>query len=380
MPTTNQDYYELLGLNRNATEEDIKKAYRKAAMKYHPDRNPGNKEAEEKFKECSEAYEVLSDSQKRQMYDQYGREGVKNSFGQNGFGWQDFHHASEFGDIFSNLGDIFGFDVFGGSSGRQRAARGRDLLYNLEITLKEAYTGIEKKIEVNRNETCEKCNGSGAKSGTSKQVCPTCKGTGQQRFQQGFFTFAQTCNQCQGTGSYTPHPCEHCRGKGLSPKKRTLSVNIPAGVDNGNRLKLRGEGESGQSGTPAGDLYVEISVKTHSLFERQETELVCEIPISFTQAALGAEIEIPTLDGKAALKIPSGTPSHKVLRLRGKGMPDLRSSRKGDLHVRVIVQIPTKLNTRQKEILLDYAKTSGEDANPSGSKSFFEKLRDVFTD
>jgi molecular chaperone DnaJ len=380
METMKRDYYEVLGINKGAGEDEIKKAYRRCAMKYHPDRNPDNKEAEEKFKECSEAYEVLSDPQKKQLYDSYGHEGIKQSFSQNGFTWQDFHHYNDFSDIFENLGDIFGLGSIFGGINNQRETQGRDLLYNLDLTLKQAYTGVEQKIEITRNETCEKCKGSGAKPGTSRKVCPACRGTGQQRFQRGFFTYAQTCSQCKGQGSIISQPCEECKGNGLIPQKKTISVKVPAGVDNGNRLKLRGEGEGGINGYPPGDLYVSIRVKEHSLFQREGSDLYCDIPISFVQAAMGAEIEVPTLDEKAKLKIPSGTQSHTILTLRGKGMPDLRYSRKGDLHVRVILQVPKKLSTKEKEILTEFAKLSKDDSNPSASKSFFDKIRDVFSE
>lgn len=378
MPTTKRDYYEILGISKSASLDEIKKAYRKAAMQFHPDRNPGNKEAEEKFKEASEAYEVLSDSEKRERYDRFGHEGVSNSFGSGGFSWQDFHHFDDVSDIFGNLGEIFGFEGIFGGRGR-RAVHGRDLQYELEVTLKESYTGIEKRIEIPRNETCEKCKGSGAKPGTSRQTCSSCKGTGQQRFQQGFFTYAQTCSNCRGQGTIVRSPCDECRGSGLIQKKRTISVKVPPGVDTGSRLKIRGEGEGGVNGTPPGDLYILIHVQEHAHFQRQETELVCEIPLSIPQAALGTELEIPTLDGNAKLKIPAGTQSHKIFRIRGKGMPDLHGRGHGDLHVRVIVQIPEKLNAKQKELLTEFAKASGEDANPSGNKSLFDKVKDVFS-
>ncbi len=375
MPSTKKDYYELLGLDRNASADEIKKAYRKAALKYHPDRNPGNDEAEERFKECSEAYEVLSDPQKKQLYDSYGHDGVKSSFGGHDFRWENFSHANDFQDIFGSIFD----DLFGGRS--QQPSRGRDLLYNLDISLKEAYTGLEKEIEIKRNEACENCKGTGAKPGTNRQVCPNCRGTGQQRFQQGFFTFAQTCGQCQGSGSIIAHPCDKCKGKGLTPKTKTIKIKIPAGIDSGMRMVLRGEGEAGTNGTPAGDLYVEINVQQHNLFTRREADLICDIPISFSQASLGAEIEIPSLEGNTVkLKIPAGTQSHQVLRLKGKGMPGVRSSRHGDMHIRVIVQVPQKLSARQKELLEEFAQISKDDANPSASKSFFDKIRDVFSE
>lgn len=378
MPVTKRDYYAILEIPKTAGAEEIKKAYRKAAMKYHPDRNPDNKEAEEKFKEASEAYEVLGDPDKRQRYDRYGHEGVSSAFGSEGFSWQDFHHFDDISDLFGNLEDIFGLGgIFGGQ--RRRATRGRDLQYDLELSLKEAFTGTEKKIDIPRNESCDKCKGSGAKSGTSRQTCASCHGTGQQRFQQGFFTYAQTCSQCRGQGTIVRSPCDLCKGSGLVQKRRSISVKIPPGVDTGSRLKIRSEGESGINGLPPGDLFVMIHIKPHPLFQRQESELVCDIPISITQATLGGELNIPTLEEKVKLKLPPGTQSHKIFRLRGKGMPDLHGHGHGNLHVRVIVQIPEKLNSQQKDLLVEFAKASGEDANPSGTKSFFEKIRDAFT-
>jgi len=377
--TTKRDYYEILSVQRNASLDEIKKSYRKLAMQFHPDRNPGNKAAEEKFKEASEAYEVLSDTEKRQRYDAYGHDGVRNAFGSGGFTWQDFHHFNDISDIFGDLGDIFGLgSIFGGGSGRTRRGirRGADLQYELEVTLNEAATGIEKKIEIPRHETCAECRGTGAKKGTSPQTCPTCKGSGQQRYTQGFFTLAQPCSQCRGQGKIITDPCQKCSGTGLVEQTRSLSVKVHPGVDTGVRLRIRGEGEAAPGGGQPGDLYVLISIHPHPVFERHEDELVCEVPISFTQAVVGSEIAVPTLDGKMNLKIPAGTPSHKVFRLRGKGIPNLHGHGVGDMHVRVLVEIPTKLTAKQKELLIEFAKSRGEDIDLL-SKGFFDKVKTV---
>lgn len=379
--TTKRDYYEVLSVSRNASLDEVKKAYRKLAMQFHPDRNPGNKEAEEKFKEASEAYEVLSDQEKRQRYDAYGHEGVRNSFGAGGFTWQDFHHFGDISDIFGDLEDIFGLgSIFGGRTGRSRRGirRGADLQYELEITLNEAATGVEKKIEIPRHETCTDCRGSGAKSGTSPQTCPTCNGSGQQRYTQGFFTFAQPCTRCRGQGTIITDPCPKCKGSGMIEQIRSLSVKVHPGVDTGVRLRIRGEGEAAPGGGQPGDLYVLINVKPHSVFERHENDLVCEVSISFTQAVVGAEIEVPTLDGNVSMKIPAGTPSHKLFRLRGKGIPDLHGRGTGDLHVQVVVEVPTKLTAKQKELLLEFAKSRGENID-SLSKGFLDKVKSSFS-
>ncbi|MCX7919989.1 MAG: molecular chaperone DnaJ [bacterium] len=378
--TTKRDYYEILGVSRDASLDEIKKAYRKLAMQFHPDRNPNNKEAEEKFKEASEAYEVLSDPEKRQRYDAYGHEGVRSTFSPGGFTWQDFHHFSDISDIFGDLEDFFGLgNIFGGRSRRTRRTirRGADIQYELEITLEEAATGVEKKIDVPRHETCLDCRGTGAKQGTSPQSCPSCHGSGQQRYTQGFFTFAQTCTRCRGHGTVITDPCPQCRGTGLVEHIRSLSVKVHPGVDTGVRLRIRGEGESAPGGGQPGDLYVLINVKPHPIFERHENDLVCEVPITFTQAVLGAEIEVPTLDGKVKMKIPAGTPSHKLFRLKGKGIPDLHGQGMGDLHVRVVVEIPTKLTAKQKELLLEFAKSRGENLD-SISKGFFDRVKSSF--
>ncbi|MFB3897466.1 MAG: molecular chaperone DnaJ [bacterium] len=376
-----RDYYEVLGLSKTASVDEIKKTYRKMAMQYHPDRNPGNKEAEEKFKEASEAYEVLSDQEKRQRYDAYGHEGVRSTFSPGGFTWQDFHHFGDISDIFGDIEDIFGLgSIFGGRTGRGRRGirRGADLQYELEVTLNEAATGVEKKIEIPRHESCTECRGTGAKSGTSPQTCPTCNGTGQQRFSQGFFTLAQPCSRCRGQGTIITDPCPKCKGSGLIEQTRSLSVKVHPGVDTGVRLRIRGEGEAAPGGGQPGDLYVLINVKPHPVFERHENELVCQVPISFTQAVIGAEIQVPTLDGKVSMKVPAGTPSHKVFRLRGKGIPDLHGQGIGDLHVQVTVEVPTKLTAKQKEILIEFAKSRGENLD-SLSKGFLDKVKSSFS-
>lgn len=363
------DYYKILGVSRDATDEEIKKAYRKLALKYHPDRNQGSKEAEEKFKEICEAYEVVSDPQKRKNYDLFGHRGGAEGFG--GFGDWSFSTGG-FGDVFE---DIFS-DFFGvGGRRRTRAERGADLRYNLEISFEEAVFGVEKKIRVPRWEHCDNCGGTGARPGTGLGVCPTCNGAGQIRFQQGFFSVSRTCSHCQGEGRFIKEPCPGCHGRKKVDKERALSVWIPAGVETGTRLKLSGEGEAGSHGGPPGDLYVVLTVKEHPLFKREGNDILCEIPISFVQAALGAEVEIPTLNGKTFIRIPPGTQSGKVFKLKGKGVHNLRGYGVGDQMVKVHVKIPTKLNARQRELLGEFAKASGEEVKESG---IFEKVKDIF--
>lgn len=376
-----RDYYEILGLNRDATDEQIKKAYRKLAMKYHPDRNPDDKSAEEKFKEAKEAYEILSDSQKRAAYDQFGHAGVDPSAGGGGFrggagGFGDF--ADAFGDIF---GDIFGGSGGGGRGGRSNVFRGADLRYNLEVSLEDAARGTETKIRIPTMETCETCHGSGAKAGTQPKTCPTCGGAGQVRIQQGFFSIQQTCPKCHGTGRYIPDPCTTCHGSGRIKQHKTLTVKIPAGIDEGDRLRLSGEGEHGVNGGPPGDLYVQISIRPHPVFQRDGNDLHCEMPISYTTAALGGEIEIPTLDGAASIRIPAETQSGKVFRLRGKGIRGLRSSTAGDLMCHVVVETPVNLTEQQKELLREFDSLSQKDSarhNPR-SKSWMDKVKDFFS-
>ncbi len=371
-----RDYYEVLGVNRDAPEDEIKKAYRKLAMKYHPDRNPDSKEAEEKFKEAKEAYEILSEPEKRAAYDQYGHAGVDPSAGgAGGFGGQGF---GSFADAF---GDIFG-DIFGGGGGRGRGGvyRGADLRYNLEVTLEEAARGCEKQIRIPSMESCDVCNGSGAKPGTQPKTCNTCGGHGQVRMQQGFFSIQQTCPTCHGTGKVIPEPCTACHGVGRVKKQKTLSVKIPAGVDEGDRIRLSGEGEPGQAGGPSGDLYVVIHQKAHGVFQRDGSDLHCEMPISFTVAALGGEIEIPTLDGKAKIKISPETQTGKVYRLRGKGIKGVRSSVFGDLMCHVVVETPVNLTERQKQLLHEFEEINQADSetHQPRAKSWMDKVREFF--
>jgi molecular chaperone DnaJ len=364
-----RDYYEVLGVSRGATESDLKSAYRKLAMKYHPDRTQGDKASEEKFKELSEAYAVLTDSEKRSSYDQFGHAGVESGFG----GAGDF---GGFGDIF---GDIFE-DFFGGATTRRRsqARRGDDLAYNLNLTLEEAFIGIEREISIPRKEACEECEGSGLAPGSSRATCQTCRGAGRLRQTQGLFSVTRTCHRCGGSGSVIENPCKSCMGEGRSRTVRKLNVTVPAGVDAGSRIRYRGEGESGSLGGGRGDLYILVDVIEHELFERDGDNLICEMPISFSQAALGTQREVPTLDGNVMLKIPAGTQTHKVFRIKSRGMPSLRRGYgRGDLYVKVVVETPTQLNDRQRELLEEFAEISGDDAHPL-SKNFFDKFKDVF--
>ncbi|HJV27613.1 MAG TPA: molecular chaperone DnaJ [Aromatoleum sp.] len=370
-----RDYYDVLGVNRDASDDEIKKAYRKLAMKHHPDRNPDSKDAEEKFKEAKEAYEILSDGQKRGAYDRYGHAGVDPSAGA-GPGAQGFEgFADAFSDIF---GDIFGG---GGARGRSNVYRGADLRYNLEISLEEAARGADKTIRIPTVEECDTCHGSGAKPGTQPKPCPTCGGAGQVRIQQGFFSIQQTCPKCHGTGRIIPDPCRDCGGAGRVKRQKTLEVKIPAGIDEGMRLRHAGHGEPGVNGGPAGDLYVEIHIRAHPVFQRDRDDLHCEMPISFTTAALGGEIEIPTLDGMARLRIPAETQSGKVFRLRGKGIRNVRSQAHGDLLCHVVVETPVNLTDRQKELLREFEEVSSGDAerhNPK-AKSWMDKVKEFFS-
>jgi molecular chaperone DnaJ len=373
MATKKRDYYEVLGLNRDASEEEIKKAYRKLAMKHHPDRNPDGKDAEEKFKEAKEAYEVLSEAEKRRAYDAYGHAGVNPQMG-GGAGPEGFGGFAEaFGDIFS--------DIFGGQGrGRASVFRGADLRYNLEISLEQAARGTDTKIRIPTMETCETCKGSGAKPGTQPKTCETCHGSGTVRLSQGFFSIQQTCPTCHGTGKMVTDPCAACRGAGRIKKHKTLAVKIPSGVDEGDRIRLSGEGEAGVNGGPPGDLYVVIHLRAHSVFQREGDDLHCEMPISFTQAALGGEIEIPTLDGSAKIKVPPETQTGQVFRLRGKGIKGVRSSYPGDLLCEVVVETPVRLTERQKEVLRELEEINRKDGNRHNprAKSFMEKVREFF--
>jgi molecular chaperone DnaJ len=365
-----RDYYEVLEIHRNASETEIKKAFRKLAIQHHPDKNPEDKSAEERFKEVTEAYEVLSDPQKRAQYDQFGHAGL----GGGGFSSGGFGAGSPFGDIFS---DIFG-DIFGGGRQRGRGRRGDDLQYNMEITFEEAAFGVENKIEIPYSKRCEGCGGSGAKPGTEPKTCPTCRGAGQVRFQQGLFSMSRTCSHCNGEGRVVDNPCPACRGAGSVRDRKTLSVKVPPGVETGNRLKLVGEGGQGTKGGPNGDLYVLLSVRDHPIFARDGNDVVCEIPVSFTQAALGCEIEVPSLDGKLSLKIPEGTQSAKTFRMRGKGIPSLQGYGRGDQLVVIRVETPVNLTKKQKELLEEFARIGGEASQPM-RKKFFDKVKEILS-
>ncbi|HEX3098215.1 MAG TPA: molecular chaperone DnaJ [Usitatibacter sp.] len=370
-----RDYYEVLGLNRDAADEDIKKAYRKLAMKHHPDRNPDSKEAEDRFKEAKEAYEVLSEPEKRRAYDAYGHAGVNPQMG--GMG----PDAAGFGGFAEAFGDIFS-DIFGGGQGRGRSSvyRGADLRYNLEITLEQAARGTETKIRIPTMEPCETCHGSGAKPGTHPKTCETCHGGGTVRLSQGFFSIQQTCPTCHGSGKMVSEPCPTCRGAGRLKKHKTLAVKIPAGVDEGDRIRLSGEGEAGVNGGPPGDLYVVMHLKPHSVFQRDGDDLHCEMPVSFTLAALGGEIEIPTLEGSAKIKVPAETQTGQVFRLRGKGIKGVRASYPGDLLCEVVVETPVRLTDRQKELLRELEDINHKDGsrhNPR-ARGFMEKVREFF--
>jgi len=366
-----KDYYEELGVERNASEAELKKAYRRHAMKYHPDRNPGDKEAETRFKAAKEAYEVLSEPQKRAAYDQFGHAGVDPGMGAGGFGGAG---AGGFADIF---GDVFG-DIFGG--GRRRGAqvfRGADLRYSLELNLEEAVHGTEVKIRVPAMASCDTCHGSGARSGTSPETCHTCGGHGQVRMQQGFFSIQQTCPNCHGSGKVITSPCVDCRGEGRVQQTKTLSVKVPAGVDDGDQIRLAGEGEAGENGGPPGDLYVQMRLKPHPIFKRDTDDLYCEMPVNFTTAALGGELEVPTLDGRASIKIPSGAQSEKLFRLRGKGVRNVRNGHVGDLYCKISVETPVNLTNRQQELLREFdelTREGGAKHNPR-EQSWIDKIK-----
>ncbi len=364
-----KDLYKTLGVSKSASKDELKKAYRKLAMKYHPDRNPDSKEAETKFKEAKEAYEILSDEQKRQLYDQYGYDAAT---GQGGMGGG-FHggHGADFGDIF---GSAFA-DMFDG--GRSRARRGSDLLYNLSLSLEDAVAGTQQTIQVPTQVACKACGGSGAKKGSSKTTCHTCHGQGQVRMQQGFFAVQQTCPTCQGAGEIIKDPCDQCHGHGILNDTKTLSVKIPAGVDDGDRIRLSGEGAAGEKGAPAGDLFVEITVKPHKIFTREGNDLYCEMPVSFVTAALGGELEVPTLNGKGMLKIPAETQTGKLFKITGKGVKSVRSSSTGNLLVRVIVETPVNLNKEQIELLDKFQASLGRGGTKHSPQesSFLDDLK-----
>jgi molecular chaperone DnaJ len=375
-----RDYYEVLGVAKNASEDDIKKAYRKLAMKHHPDRNQGDgaKASEEKFKEAKEAYEMLTDPQKRAAYDQYGHAGVDPSAGgfhgaQEGFGG----FAEAFGDIF---GDIFGGGGGGGRRGGKQVYRGNDLSYAMEITLEEAAAGKDTQIRIPSWDNCETCKGSGAKPGTSPKTCPTCSGSGTVHMRQGFFSIQQTCPNCHGTGKIIPDPCPSCNGAGRIKRQKTLEVKIPAGINEGMRIRSSGNGEPGPNGGPPGDLYIEIRVKQHEIFERDGDDLHCTVPVPMTQAALGGTVEVPTLNGKVEIDLPEGTQHGKTFRLRGKGIKGIRSSYPGDLYCHVTIETPIKLTEHQRKLLkeLDESLRKGGDRHSPNSKTWTDRVKDLF--
>ena len=368
-----RDYYEVLGVDRDAAEGDIKKAYRRVAMKYHPDRNPDDPDADMKFKEATEAYDILMDAEKRAAYDRFGHAGVDPNMGGGGFGGGNF--SDIFGDVF---GDIFG----GGRGGRGGPQRGSDLRYTLDISLEDAVRGTTVEIKVPSLSTCEKCDGSGARKGSSPTTCGTCGGVGQVRMQQGFFQVQQTCPTCRGRGKTISDPCPACRGQGRVEKTRKLSVKVPPGVDTGDRIRLSGEGEAGPDGGPPGDLFVQMSVRQHNIFERDGKNLYCEVPITFVTAALGGELEVPTLDGRVKLKIPPETQTGKLFRLRGKGVKPVRGGSVGDLLCRAVVETPVHLNKEQKALLQQFEKSLGQDGNAQSPRqsSWFEGVKNFFED
>lgn len=375
-----RDFYEVLGVSRDASERDIKKAYKRLAMKFHPDRNQGDESAADKFKEVKVAYEILTDPQKKAAYDQYGHAAFEQGGmgGGGGFGGG----QGDFGDIF---GDVFG-DIFGGGrrgGGQRRAQRGSDLRYNMELTLEEAVRGVSKEIEVPTLVECDTCDGSGAKKGSSAQACGTCHGHGQVQMRQGFFAVQQTCPTCNGKGKIIKDPCNSCHGQGRKQKTKTLNVKIPAGVDTGDRIRLSGEGEAGEQGAPAGDLYVQVHVKEHNIFERDGNNLYCEVPVSFSMAALGGEVEVPTLDGRVNLKVPEETQTGRMFRMRGKGVKGVRGGGVGDLIVKLVVETPVKLSSRQKELLREFEETCGGEAaskHKPKSEGFFSGVKNFFDD
>ena len=378
-----RDYYEILAVARTAAPEDIKKAYRKLAIQFHPDKNPGDKKAEEQFKELSEAYEVLSDPQKRQMYDQFGHAAAGGAGGAGGFDFQGFGGAS-INDIF---GDIFG-DLFGGApgggrgrgGGRRRSGGrpGDDLRTSVDITFEEAAFGAEKVITVPKTVHCDTCEGNGAKPGTQPETCTQCGGRGEVNFQQGVFAISRPCPRCNGAGQTISSPCANCSGSGTIRKRSQIAVKIPPGVDTGQRLKLTGEGEAGERGGPPGDLYVVINVLSHDFFTRDDADVICEVPVTFAHAALGAEIEVPTLEGKVKVKIPAGTQSHRILRLKNKGLAKLGSYGRGDQLVRIIVEVPSKLTAEQRELLKKFSESSGGESSHPMHHGFFEKVKNIF--
>lgn len=372
MPSHKRDYYEILSVARSVSAEELKKAYRKCAFAHHPDRNPGDKKAEEKFKEATEAYQVLADPQKRTLYDQYGHEGV--NVGSRGAGFS----GGGFTDIFEGIFEDF-FSVGGRATGTSnRPRRGSDLRYDLVLSFEEAVFGTEKEISVERQESCSSCKGQGAKPGTSRTTCSVCKGQGQVMASSGFFSISRTCHKCHGAGSWVDHPCSSCQGHGRVSVERKIRVKVPAGVDTGLRLRVAGEGETGISGGPRGDLYADLEVRPHEFFTRQGENILCEVPVSFVQASLGAEIQVPTLTGSSALKMPAGTQTGKIFRLKGKGIASLSGHTIGDEEVRIHVETPMHLSEKQKELLKQFAEISGEKVNPL-SRSFVDRMKRLFS-
>ncbi|MGP8259092.1 MAG: molecular chaperone DnaJ [Acidobacteriaceae bacterium] len=373
---TKADFYEVLQVSRDASDQELKTSYRKLAMQYHPDRNPNNPEAEEKFRACSEAYQVLSDPEKRAAYDRYGHAAFQGG----GPGGNPFAGAGFQGDLGDIFGDLFGemFNMGGGGRRATRVQRGRDLSYELTLEFEQAVFGVEKEISVRRLEACEECHGTGSAKGKAPATCTQCGGRGQVRFQQGFFSVAKTCGRCNGTGTTISDPCTACRGEGLQAKTHEILVKVPAGVEQDTRIRYQGEGEAGRFGGPAGDLYVVLSVKEHKFFEREGDDLHCVLPISFPQAALGTELQIETLEGPATIKIPEGTQSGREFKLRGKGVPHLNSHGKGDLIVEVRVATPSKLNKEQRELLRQLSETMTVENTPT-NRGLFEKMKEIFS-
>jgi molecular chaperone DnaJ len=373
---TKLDYYEVLGVERTASDQELKVAYRKMAMQHHPDRNPGNAEAEEKFKQCSEAYQVLSDPQKRAAYDRFGHAGVGGA-GAGSQGFEGFAGFEDLGDIF---GDLFGFGgARSGARSTSRVQKGRDIRYDLALDFEEAVFGKETQVTIRRMEACGDCRGSGAAAGRGPVTCPQCQGRGQVRYQQGFFSIARTCSGCGGSGTIISDPCPTCRGDGRVERQRNIAVNVPAGVEDGTRIRYQGEGDTGRFGGPAGDLYVVLSVKAHKFFEREGNDLHCAVPISFSQAALGTELSIPSLDGEVRIKVPEGTQSGKEFRVRSKGVPHLNEHGRGDLVVQVVVQTPTKLSKVQKELLRQLGDSLSVENTPTSRSGLFEKVKEIFS-
>ena len=372
-----RDAYEVLGVSHDAAPEEIKKAYRKSAMQFHPDRNPGDAEAEENFKEAAEAYSVLADPEKRATYDRFGYDGLRGE-GFNGFSGFNSTVFSDFEDI---LGDFFGFglgDLFGGRTRRRpgQPSQGRDLLLDVDITLDEAASGVQRELKINRSKHCPECRGTGLKPGTQRATCPQCQGRGQVRYQQGFFAVARPCSQCSGSGQIITSPCEHCQGRGKEKEKKTLTITVPPGVDTGMRLRVEGEGDAGDYGGRSGDLYVAIRVRAHKYFEREHDNLFCQASISFPRAAIGTKIEIGTFGGEETLDVPSGTQSGEVLKLKGKGLRNVNNHRRGDLFVRINVETPRNMSRKEKQIIRSFAEARGEDLD-SVEKDTISKLKKV---